>query len=83
MDKLEELGIVTILKFAAQAHGEEPAAKANATSVKQDMEMKVEGKEAAKIEAKVEALVWKLNLSMLVFAVALGCVFMYLALKLK
>lgn len=83
MDKLKELGIVTVRKIPPAVEiADEAAAVGDATSGRTDMNMTV-GEKEAKIEAKMEDLMWKFNLLMFVFAVVLGCVFMYLAVAVK
>ena len=52
-----------------------------------EREMKVEAKKddpkEAKLEAKMEDMLWKFNLLMFAFAVLLGGVFMYLAVEVR
>ena len=75
MDKLEELGIVKIQNLPA----------ADATSGNASLQVEVgekEPKRLAKMEEKMEDIMWKFNILMFVLAV-IGCVFVYIAMKLK
>ena len=75
MDKLEELGIVKIQNLPA----------AYATSGNASLQVEVgekEPKRLAKMEEKMEDIMWKFNMLMFVLAV-IGYVFVYIAMKLK
>lgn len=85
LDKLKELGIVTIRNLPALACDDEAAAAADATSGHANLQVEVgekEPKRLAKMEEKMEDIMWKSNLLMLALAVV-GSVFMYIAMKLK
>ena len=71
MDKLEELGIVKIQNLPA----------ADATSGNASLQVEVGEKEPKRL-AKMEDIMWKFNILMFVLAV-IGCVFVYIAMKLK
>jgi hypothetical protein len=75
LDKLEELGIVTIHKFPLDI-GDEAEEVADVSSGRMVMNMQAS---ELKIEAKVDNLMWKFNLLMFGLVVGLGCVLMYVA----
>jgi len=80
LEKLVELGIVRIWASPYQELLEFEGQVGEALSG-----LKVEAKEAKKAEkeAKMEALMWKFNLLMFVFAVLLGSAFMYFVVTVK
>ena len=85
MDKLKELGIVTIQNLPALACDDEAAAAADAASGHANLQVEVgekEPKRLAKMEETMEDIMWKFNMLMFVLVV-IGCVFVYIAMKLK
>lgn len=63
--------------------GDEAEEIVDASSGRMVMNMQASEQKKAKIEAKLEDLMWKFNLLIFVLAVGLGCVFMYVAGRLK